>query len=107
MTRTMSKFEVQDKMWDSHLSCGAVYTVAEAMKTEQVKERDMLVEVYDEGIGEKILIPGTTIKMMGTPGGVECGAPDLGRHTVEYLTKLGYDEAAISELAEKQIIQLA
>lgn len=106
VTTKMSKFDIEQKMWDAHLACGAVYTVTEAMKTEQVKERNMLVEVYDETIGEKIRIPGTIIKMSETPGGIETGAPVIGRDTVKYLTQLGYSKDDIEKLAGEKIVQL-
>lgn len=106
VTTKMSKFDIEQKMWDAHLACGAVYTVTEAMKTEQVKARNMLVEVFDESIGEKIRIPGTIIKMSETPGGIEAGAPVIGRDTIKYLTRLGYTEEQIGRLAEEKIVQL-
>lgn len=106
VTTKMSKFEIEEKMWDAHLACGAVYTVSEAMKTEQVKARDMLVDVFDETIGENVRIPGTIIKMSETPGGIEKGAPVIGRDTVRYLTGLGYTEEQVKKLAEEKIVQL-
>lgn len=106
-TKKMSKFEIEDKLGAAHVSCGAVYTVTEAMATDQVKEREMLVNVYDEGIGEEVGIPGTIIKFSETPGGIECGAPLMGKHTAEYLSALGYTEEQMAELAEKNVIQMA
>ena len=106
-TKKMSKFEIEDKLGEAHVSCGAVYTVTEAMATDQVKERDMLVNVYDEGIGEEIGIPGAIIKFSETLGGVECGAPIMGKHTAEYLSALGYTEEQMAKLAENNVIQMA
>lgn len=106
-TKKMSKFDIQQKLWDNHVSAGAVYTVTEAMETDQVREREMLVKVFDEGIGEEIEIPGTIIKFSETPGGVECGAPAMGRDTVKYLSELGYTEEEMNKLAEANVIQLA
>ena len=45
--------------------------------------------------------------MSKTPGGIEVGAPNLGKHTKQYLTQLGYTEEEINALAEKKIIQMA
>lgn len=106
VTTTMSKFEIEEKLRDARLACGAVYTVSEAMETEQIKARSMLAKVYDEGIGEEIRIPGTVIKMSGTPGGFTEGAPNLGKHTYQYLKQLGYTEGEIKELMEKKIIEM-
>lgn len=107
VTGTMSKFEIEEKLRNARLACGAVYTVSEAMETEQIKVRNMLAKVYDEGIGEEIRIPGTVIKMSDTPGGFTEGAPNLGKHTRQYLTQLGYSEEEIQALAEKKIIEMA
>ena len=107
VTGTMSKFEIEEKLRNARLACGAVYTVSEAMETEQMKVRNMLTKVYDEGIGEEIRIPGTVIKMSETPGGFTEGAPNLGKHTRYYLEKLGYTEDEINALAEKKIIEMA
>ena len=103
----MSKFEVEEKMKQVGLASGAVYTVTEAMETEQVKARNLLAKVFDEGIGEEVVFPNTFIKMSKTPGGIEVGAPNLGKHTKQYLTQLGYTEEEINALAEKKIIQMA
>ncbi len=106
VTATMSKFEVEKKLRDVRLACGAVCTVTEAMESEQIKERGMLVEVEDKALG-RIVIPGTVIKMEETPGGFTQGAPLLGEHTKYYLTKLGYSEDEINELNNKKIIEMA
>ncbi len=107
VTSKMSKFEIENILRDARLACGAVYTVSEAMSTEQIKDREMLVKVYDEGIGEEILIPGTVIKLSETPGHAQGGAPKLGRDTVKYLTELGYSEGQIRQLAVDKIIEIA
>lgn len=106
VTGTMSKFEVEKKMRDARLACGAVCTVVEAMESEQIKVRNMLVEVEDKALG-KIKIPGTVIQLEGTPGGFTEGAPLLGENTASYLRQLRYTEEKVRELKEKNIIELA
>ena len=106
VTSTMSKFEIEDILRNARLACGAVYTVPETMATEQIKDRNMLVEVYDEGIGENILIPGTVIKMSETPGEITAGAPKLGRDTKFYLKKLGYTDEQLEKLANDKVIEM-
>lgn len=107
VTGTMSKFEIEEKLRNVRLACGAVYTVSEAMNTEQIKVRNMLTPIYDEGIGEEIRIPGTVIKMSETPGGFTEGAPSLGKHTRYYLKQLGYTDEQIETLAGQNVIELA
>lgn len=104
VTSKMSKFEIEKKLRDARLACGAVCTVTEAMETDQVKERELLVEVEDKALG-KIAIPGTVIKMSKTPGSVTMGAPLMGEHTKFYLEKLGYGDDQINELIDKKIVE--
>ena len=106
VTKTMSKFDIEDKLREARLACGAVYTVKEAMQTEHVKEREMLVEVEDKKLG-KIKVPGLVIKMEGTPGQITTPAPLLGEHTEQYLNKIGYSADQIKGLQESSIIELA
>jgi crotonobetainyl-CoA:carnitine CoA-transferase CaiB-like acyl-CoA transferase len=102
----MGKFDIEAKLQGAKLPCASVYTVAEAMATEHTAVHEMLVEVEDKGAG-KVTIPGTTIKMIGTPGSVTGGAPLLGEHTKAYMTQLGYSENEIQTLANANIIALA
>jgi len=106
VTKTMSKFEVEEKLRSVRLACGAVCTVNEAMETEQVKARDTLVEIEDKALG-KIKMPGTVIKMEKTPGGTHTSAPLLGENTNEYLKSIGYSEDKIKELVDNGIIEMA
>lgn len=106
VTSKMSKFEIEKKLNDAKLVCGAVCTVAESMENEQIKERNMLVEIDDKSIG-KIRIPGTVIKMSDTPGGFTQGAPLLGEHTEMYLKYLGYTDEKIAELEKNKVIQIS
>lgn len=103
---TMGKFEIEAKLREAKLPCASVYTVPEAMATEHTAVHEMLVEVEDKGAG-KVTIPGTTIKMMGTPGSIAGGAPLLGEHTKVYMTQLGYSENKIQTLADADIVALA
>lgn len=102
-----SKFEIQRKLRDAKLACGAVYSVEEAMNIEPIKSRNMIQKVYDKGMGEEVSVMGTVIKMQETPGSIDGGAPILGEHTREYLESLGYTEERISELAARDIVRFA
>ncbi|WP_317855282.1 CaiB/BaiF CoA-transferase family protein [Chakrabartyella piscis] len=106
VTKTMSKFDIEAKLRDARLAGAAVYTVADAMASDQIKEREMLQTVTDKALGE-VTMPGTVIKMSETPGGYTEGAPLLGENTTEYLTQIGYSAEEIAALVEKKIIELA
>lgn len=102
----MSKLEVESKLNAVGVSCSAVRSVEEAMESEQLSAREMLVEVDDKALG-KIKFPGTVIKLRKTPGKVENAAPLMGEHTKHYLEILGYSIDEINSLAENKIVEMA
>lgn len=106
VTSQREKFEMEATLREAKLPCAAVYTVPDAMASEHIKVREMLVEVEDAGAG-KVTIPGTTVKLMKTPGGVEKGAPLLGGDTRAVLTELGYDGEKLRQLEADGVIREA
>ncbi len=106
VTKEMSKFEIEKKLREARLACGAVCTVTEAMESQQITERNMVIEVEDKALG-KVKMGGIPIKFSETPGEVAHGAPLLGEHTEEYLKKLGYSEEEISQFVSEKIVEIA
>lgn len=106
VTSKMSKFDIEAKLREARLACGAVCTVMEAMQSDQLKSRNMLVEIEDKALG-KIVVPGTVIRMLDTPGGFSEGAPLLGENTEQYLRGLGYSSEKIDGLRAGSIIETA
>ena len=102
--RQYSKFEVERILRTERLACGAVYTVEEAMKTEYIRQRDMMIEVQDPALGV-LQMPGISIKLSETPGYVKHGAPKRGQDTVRYLQQLGQSPAEIQALREQGIVE--
>lgn len=68
----------------------------EAFESQQVKARDLVVEVEKDGLRQKLL--GIPIKLSETPGSVESPPPAFGEHTDQVLSSLGYDAEAIARL---------
>ena len=99
----MTKWEIEETLRPLNIPSGPGYTVPEAFDNEQLKVRNMVVEVDDKQIG-RIKMPGVPIKMSGiddTPAG---SAPLLGEDTEDFLTALGLDEKKIGEMAAKGIV---
>jgi formyl-CoA transferase len=82
---------------------GAILTLEEALKQEQVAHRGTFTPVTVEGIGEVPLF-NLTAKFEKTPGMVQTPPPALGQHTVEVLKGLGCTEQEIARFKREGIV---
>ena len=76
-----------------------VLDIGEALDSELVRAREMVVELEQPGAGAVKQV-GVPIKLSRTPGVVDQPGPSLGEHTDEVLAALGYSEADIAALKE-------
>lgn len=102
-TTQRGKFEMEATLREAKLPCAAVYTVPDAMASEHIAVREMLVEVDDAGAG-RVTIPGTTAKLMKTPGSAQKGAPLAGQDTRAVLEGIGYADGKIDSLESDGVI---
>ena len=84
------------------MPCGPIYTVPQAFADPQVQHQQMLLEV--EQPSGKVKTPGFPLKLSRTPAGLHRPAPQLGEHTEEVLSHLGYSPEEITALRAKQIV---
>jgi CoA:oxalate CoA-transferase len=82
---------------------GAILTLDQAMHQPQVEHRNAFATVDVAGIGT-IPLFNMTAKLEKTPGKVSTPPPTLGEHTGEILTALGYDEAQIASLRQREVL---
>lgn len=82
---------------------GAILTLDNAMKQEQVHHRNTFGKTNVEGIGELELF-NLTAKFSKTPGFVESPPPKLGAHTNDILASIGYSAEEINRLKEEKCI---
>ena len=92
-----------EELNNNDVPSGAILTLEQSLKQEQVKHRDTLKSVPVEGIGDVELF-NLTAKFEKTPGFVESPPPKLSEHTCGLLKELGYSEQEISTLKQTQVI---
>ena len=76
-----------------------VLDLDEALDSELVRERQMVVEMEQPGLGA-IRLLGLPIKLDRTPGDATRPAPALGEHTAEVLGEAGFTEGEVASLME-------
>ena len=71
----------------------------EALSSELVREREMVVEIDQPGAERPVRQLGIPVKLGRTPGEhARLPGPALGEHTEEVLRAAGYSEAEVAEL---------
>lgn len=90
ITGKMTKFEIEEILSARKIPCGSVCTAREAMDSEQLKHRQMIIAVPDPVVGE-VKMPGIVAKLSATPGEVSKPAPQLGEDTADILAQIRRD----------------
>jgi alpha-methylacyl-CoA racemase len=72
----------------------------EALDSELVRAREMVVELDQPGAAAPVRLLGVPVKLSRTPGAPAGPGPALGEHTHEVLSALGYSEDGIGALLE-------
>lgn len=98
--------ELTQRFVDAGVACGSVQTIPELAESQQLKSRDMLLELSDPNAGTYLAI-GNPMKLSATPPHIEMPSPLLGQHTQEVLEQLGYTPDRIQQFADRKIIQLS
>lgn len=92
---------------DEHDCClEPVLEVEEALESELVRAREMVIEFEQPGAGT-VKGLGFPVKLSRTPGAVRRGGPALGEHTEEVLREAGYEDDAIASLLESGAVAAA
>jgi crotonobetainyl-CoA:carnitine CoA-transferase CaiB-like acyl-CoA transferase len=72
----------------------------EALDSELVREREMVVELDQPGAAAPVRLLGVPVKLSRTPGAPAGPGPALGEHTEEVLAALGYSGEEIAALLD-------
>lgn len=82
-----------------------IYDITDIFKDEQFKALDTITTIQDDELGP-IKIQNVLFRLSDTPGEIRNSGPSLGKDTVAVLKDLGMDDAEITDLKGKGIIQL-
>lgn len=88
---------------DVDVCCTPVYNLAETFADPQVVHRQMVFEMEHPRLG-KLKQIGCPIKLSDTPADFKTPPPDMGEHTIEILSQLGYSEAEIASFQKEGVI---
>jgi crotonobetainyl-CoA:carnitine CoA-transferase CaiB-like acyl-CoA transferase len=83
-----------------------VLEVEEALESELVRAREMVIEFEQPGAG-KVKGLGMPVKLSRTPGQVRSGGPSLGEHTTQVLEEAGFTPEEIAALVDSGAVATA
>ena len=102
LTRTTAEW--LDFLTGIGIPCAPVHTIDQVVSDPQVRHREMIVELPQEGIGPHPFV-NSPIRLDRTPAQVERGAPALGEHTGAVLRDLlGMKEEDVRGLRERGVV---
>lgn len=104
--KDMTRDEIENLLRPLNIPSGPTLTVEEAIHSEQIKHRNMVIELEDKALG-KLKMPGMNIKLSEESDMPTVSAPLLGENTVDILTLAGYSIEEIKALELKGVIKCA
>ena len=83
--------------------CGPIYAVDEVFADPQVRHIGAAAPVHHPRLGD-ISIVSQPVSLSRTPASIVGTTPELGEHTDELLTEVGYSAAEIADLRERKVL---
>lgn len=105
VTSKLTTDEVLNRLDGIVPSCKVVERIEDVLLNEQIKHRESLLTVNNDGI--KMTMTGVPFRFSGANPEVDYSSPSLGEHTDGILRELGYGNEQITTLVGKGVIQLA
>jgi len=82
---------------------GKIYDIADIARDPHYAAREMIRQ-FSLADGKSLRLPGIVPKMSETPGETKWVGPELGAHTTEVLSALGYGDAQLRDLKKRGVI---
>jgi crotonobetainyl-CoA:carnitine CoA-transferase CaiB-like acyl-CoA transferase len=103
-TKTFKLKDLQKALDDVGVPNGPIWSVAQALTSEQASALEMIQEIDHPTCG-KIKVTGIPVKLSQTPGMVALSPPTLGQHTEEILMGvLGYSKTEVERLRKEKVV---
>lgn len=87
----------------AEVPAGKIYDIADIANDPHYQAREMIRQ-FQLPDGQPLKLPGIVPKLSRTPGEIRWVGPQLGAHTAEILSSLGYDEVAQAALKAQEVI---
>ncbi|HWN93009.1 MAG TPA: CaiB/BaiF CoA-transferase family protein, partial [Verrucomicrobiae bacterium] len=105
ITRGLASAEVLARLQGAGVPCAPILTLDRVAGEPQTEASGMLISAKHPRLPDYRTV-GLPVRWDGERPGVARVPPLLGEHTAEVLGALGYDEAAVKDLARRHVIQL-
>ena len=83
--------------------CGPINSIDQVFADPQVQQLGIAQKVEHPRLGMQTLV-GQAMTLSRTPSKLRTATPEHGEHSEQILRELGYDEAGIKRLRERQIV---
>jgi len=97
-TGTRTSAECLEALQAANIPGAPVLSPQEALDHPHIKALQLMVPLAFPGVKTPAPVAPVPLTLSATPGGIRTRAPELGEHTDEILTELGYDAAAVQGL---------
>jgi crotonobetainyl-CoA:carnitine CoA-transferase CaiB-like acyl-CoA transferase len=85
------------------VTAAPVYDIAQFLADPHVQERGIVVEAPDDEMGT-VPMHAPVPRLDRTPGGLRTPAPQLGEHTEEIFTRIGYPAERLADLRRRGVV---